>query len=208
MSTGVGRGVLPASRARFIREMPDAVLRVQQVTWSDPTGGLTGPVGTGADVAFIWLPQPDPARLDHIEVATERRFVALPAGHRLADRDEVDIDDLLEDPFLRLPARSGVLADLWLAVDQRRGRTPVIGGEVATTEETVETVSSGTGVVLVAEGNVPLIARNGIVARPVPGLPPAVLVLAWRRHDHRPLVSTFRACVEATLSAPVSQGNL
>lgn len=33
MSTGVGRGVLPASRARFTREMPDAVLRVQQVPW-------------------------------------------------------------------------------------------------------------------------------------------------------------------------------
>ncbi|HEY5822468.1 MAG TPA: LysR substrate-binding domain-containing protein, partial [Propionibacteriaceae bacterium] len=132
---------------------------------------------------------------------TERRFVALPAGHALADRQWVDFGDLIGEPFLRLPASSGVMADFWLALDQRGGQAPVIGGEVTTTEETVEAVSSGAGVVLVAEGNVPLVARNGIIALPVPYLPPAVLVLAWRRADRRPLVDTFRACVQAAIAS-------
>ncbi|MEV6612927.1 hypothetical protein AB0N31_03360 [Streptomyces sp. NPDC051051] len=44
---------------------------------------------------------------------------------------------------------------------------------------------SGQGVVLIAEGNVSLHQRPGLVHRPVRRLPEAELAIAWRADDHR-----------------------
>ncbi|MEV4621071.1 LysR substrate-binding domain-containing protein [Asanoa sp. NPDC049573] len=206
MSTGLGRSLLPALRARFARLAPGADLIMRQVAWDDPTGGLAAPAGRPAasprqsgtreaDAAFVWLPLPGPDRFEWIEVATEERVVALPAAHRLAGLDTIPFDALLDEPFLALPPESGELRDFWLAVDGRGGRAPIVGGEVSTAEETAEAVASGVGVVLVAAGNAPLLARAETALVPVMGLPPARLVLAWRRDDDRPLVTALRAAV-------------
>jgi DNA-binding transcriptional LysR family regulator len=197
MSTGLGRGLLPAVRARLAERAPHAQLSVRQVPWDDPTAGLAGDGGNGTDAAFVWLPIPDPASYQWIEVATEPRFVALPGSHPLAARERVAFTDLLDEPFLALPATAGPLRDHWLGLDARAGRPPVIGAEVATTEETVEALAAGLGVCLVAAGNVPLLEREGVIVRPVTGLDPGRLALAWRRNDHRPLLAHLRAAVLA-----------
>ena len=88
--------------------------------------------------------------------------------HRLASRD-LAIADLLDEPFLALPAEAGPLRDYWLALDARADRHPCSVAEIATTEETVEALTAGLGVCLVAAGNVPLIARDGVVVRSVTG---------------------------------------
>jgi hypothetical protein len=86
-------------------------------------------------------------------VATEPRLVALPAGHPLGARPVVEFADLLDEPFLALPASSGPLRGFWLATDARDGRPAVVGAEVASTEETVEALTAGLGVCLIAAGN-------------------------------------------------------
>ncbi|WP_433304096.1 LysR family transcriptional regulator [Actinoplanes sp. CA-030573] len=188
MSTGLSRGLLPAVRARLADAAPQARLQIRQVPWDDPTGGVStnGPGRT--DAAFVWLPVPQPERFAWLSVATEARLLALPAAHRLVHRDVVDISDLLDEPFLALPADSGDLRDHWLAVDARQGHPVTIGAEISNTEETVEALTAGLGICLVAAGNTPLIARDGIVVRPVTGVAPSELVLLWRRGDDRPLL--------------------
>ncbi|CAM5732307.1 hypothetical protein SFUMM280S_05658 [Streptomyces fumanus] len=101
-------------------------------------------------MAFVWLPLPDPERYRWLVVAEEPRLVALAAGHPLAARDRIDFADLLDEPFLALPAGAGPLRDHWLATDARGGRPVVVGAEVASTEETYEALAAGLGVVLVA----------------------------------------------------------
>ena len=192
ISTGLGRGLLPAVRAR---------LRVRQVPWGDPTGGL-GATDEGTDAAFVWLPLPAPDRYAWTAVLTEPRLLALPADHRLAGADAVDFADLLDEPFLALPPAAGALRDFWLALDARAGRPPVIGAEVAGTDETVEALQAGLGVCLLARGNAPLIAREGVVVRPVLGVGPSELVLAWRRGDDRPLLRALRTAVRRAVPLP------
>lgn len=183
MSTSPGRGgLLPAIRSRFTAEHPSAVLRLRQVSWEDPTAGLAD---GDADVAFVWLPLPDAARYGWVVVASEPRLVALPEHHRLAERDEVDLADLFEEPFLALPPSAGPLRDHWLALDERGGRPPRIGAEIAGTEETYEALVAGLGVCLVATGNAPLITLGGVTTRPVRGLSPSRYALAWRREDEQ-----------------------
>jgi DNA-binding transcriptional LysR family regulator len=71
---------------------------------------------------------------------------------------------------------------------------------VAETPDAVfEAVASGLGVVLLAAGNAELYERPGVVSRPVEGLRPSVLALAWRRSDRRPVVASFVRSVSEQL---------
>lgn len=189
MSTSPGRGgLLPAIRSRFGAAHPDAVLRLRQVGWEDPSAGLAD---GGSDAAFVWLPLPEQDRYAYLVVAEEPRLVAFPDTHRLAARRTVDFADLLDEPFLALPAAAGPLRDYWLATDARGGRPARIGAEVASTEETYEALTAGLGVVLLASGNAPLITLGGVATRPVRGVSPSRFALAWPRATANPLVRGY-----------------
>jgi DNA-binding transcriptional LysR family regulator len=196
MSTSPGRGgLLPAIRSRFTAVHPEAAVRLRQVSWEDPTAGLAD---GDADVAFVWLPLPDQERFAWTVVAEEPRHVALPESHPLAGRPAIDFTDLTDEPFLALPPESGPLRDHWLALEERSGRPPRIGAEIASTEETYEALVAGLGVCLVAAGNIPLLTLGGVVTRPVHGIAPSRYALAWRAQDHRPLVQAYaEACRRA-----------
>jgi DNA-binding transcriptional LysR family regulator len=196
MSTSPGRGgLLPAVRSRFTAAHPDAVLRLRQVSWEDPTAGLAD---GSSDVAYVWLPLPDQERYHLLVVAEEPRLVAFPDGHPLAARDTVEFADLLAEPFLALPAAAGPLRDYWLATDARAGRPARIGAEVASTEETYEALVAGLGVVLVAAGNAQLITLGGVTTRPVRGITPSRFALAWPRTTANPLTRAYAdACRRA-----------
>jgi DNA-binding transcriptional LysR family regulator len=198
MSTSPVRGgLLPAIRSRFTAEHPEAVLRLRQVNWDDPTAGLAD---GAADIAFVWLPLPGQERYDWTVVAEEPLLVALPDTHPLAARAAIDFADLLDEPFLALPESTGPLRDFWLALDARGGRPPRIGAEIASTEETYEALTAGLGVCLVAAGNVPLLTLGGVTARPVHGVTPSRYALAWRREEgERTLVRAYaEACRRVT----------
>jgi DNA-binding transcriptional LysR family regulator len=167
------------------------------VGWQDPTAGLAD---GSSDVAFVWLPVP----LDDVDVlpvATEDRWVALPADHPLAGGDRLRFADLLDEPFVALPDAAGPLRDFWLGLDERAGRPPVVGAVAETPDAVFEAVASGLGVVLLAAGNAALYERPGVVSRPVDGLAPSVLALAWRRSDRRAVVASFVRAVDEQLAS-------
>jgi DNA-binding transcriptional LysR family regulator len=63
-------------------------------------------------------------------------------------------------------------------MDARGGREPVIAARATSPDEVPEAVASGLGVALLAEGNVDLYRRPGIVCLPVAELAPAELAAA------------------------------
>lgn len=173
------------------------------MNWDDPTGGLSATGGGATDAAFVWLPLPEPDRYRWLVVAEEPRLVLLPSAHPLAGREAIDIADLLDQPFLALPSSAGSLRDYWLALDARDGRPPIIGVEIASTDETAEALLAGLGVCLIAAGNAEPFRRDGITTRPVTGLSDSQLALAWRADDSRPLL---RALINATAAARPNHG--
>jgi DNA-binding transcriptional LysR family regulator len=202
MSTSpVRSGMLPAIRSRFTAMHPGATVTLREISWEDPTAGLADKL---SDVAFVWLPLPDPGRYRWTVVAEEPRLVAMPADGPLARRIErrlpgpeipVDFADLLDEPFLALPRSAGPLREYWLATDARGGKPPAVGAEITSVGETYEALLDGRGIVLLASGNAPLVALDGVITRPVRGLAPSQLALAWRTGDQRPLVRDYvRAC--------------
>jgi DNA-binding transcriptional LysR family regulator len=195
--TRIGRGLIPAVAARMARLLPGWKLTFRQVSWRDPTAGLAG---AEVDVAISWLPVPDTGLLSWQVVATEDRWVALPAGHRLAEQAAVTLDELSGEPFIALPASAGPLRRFWLAAEDRKS-PPRIAAEAETAEETFEAVASGLGVALLAAGNAEIYRRGDVVCRPVTGLSPSQLAVLWRTGDDRKAIQVFTGifclCVQA-----------
>ncbi|MGW0806545.1 LysR family transcriptional regulator [Nonomuraea sp. NPDC002799] len=185
MQTAVGRGLQQEALRRFRTAMPGWEVSLRLVGWDDPSGGLAD---GSSDVAFIWLPVPPGLRT--YVLATESRGVAMPSGHPLAALSQVPFAALRDEPFIALPAAAGPLRDFWLALDARDDE-PVVGVTANTPEEVFEAVTSGLGVVLVAEGNAALYNRPGLTYRPVIGLPPGELAIAWREGGESPQVTAF-----------------
>jgi DNA-binding transcriptional LysR family regulator len=204
MQTAVGRDLQRPALDRFREWATDWTVSMRLVGWEDPTAGLAD---GGSDVAFVWLPVPADGLRTRVLVR-EDRWVALPAGHRLAGRDRICFADLRDEPFVALPPAAGSLRDFWLAVDARAGRPPVVGAEVTSPDEAFESIVSGLGVALVAEGNVALYRRPGVICRPVDGLAPAELAVAWRAGDRREVVAMFLDCLIPAVDgpAPVADG--
>lgn len=199
MQTSPGRGLLPEVRARLADTCPEAELSLRQVNWQDPTAGLAD---RSSDAAFLWLPLDPPDAYRWVVIARERRFVALAAGHHLAGRPQVKMADLLDEPFLALPATSPAMRDDWLAVEHRGGQAASVVAEIRDTEETYEAIATGIGVCLLAEGNVPIFDRGDVVMLPVTDLPPAEYVLAWNRDEPSPLRETFVHICAAVAAQP------
>jgi DNA-binding transcriptional LysR family regulator len=186
--TSVGGGLYQEIAARFAELRPEWRLELRAHIWSDPTGGL---LDRSADVAFVWLPAGAEDLIEVHPLRSERKFVALPAGHRLVHHDAIAMTDLLEEPFVALPPEAGTLRDHWLAIEDRGAHAVLIGAEARTADEAMEAVATGHGIVLLAEGNVSVYARPGIVCRPVDGVQPCQLAVAWRRGDQRAAVREF-----------------
>ena len=195
--TRIGRGLIPAVTAQLAQQLPGWKLTFRQVSWRDPTAGLAA---AEVDVAISWLPVPDTGLLSWQVVATEDRWVALPANHRLAPMPAVTLDDLSGEPFIALPATAGPLRQFWLAGDVRQS-PPRIAAEAETAEETFEAVASGLGIALLAAGNAEIYQREDVVCRPVAGLPPSQLAVLWRTGDDRNAIRVFTSifcqCIHA-----------
>jgi DNA-binding transcriptional LysR family regulator len=196
--TRIGRGLIPAVTTQMAQLLPGWKLAFRQVSWRDPTAGLAS---AEVDVAIAWLPVPDTALLSWQVVATEDRWVALPAKHRLAERAAVALGDLAGEPFIALPVTAGPLRQFWLAAEERQV-PPRIAAEAETAEETFEAVASGLGIALLAAGNAEIYQRDDVICRPVTGLSPSQLAVLWRTGDDRKAIQVFTGifcqCVQAS----------
>jgi DNA-binding transcriptional LysR family regulator len=186
-------GLQPAVDLGLVGDMErngQARLASYAATWSDLSGGLAS---HKADVALVWLPLPDPERYRWRVLRTQPRWVLLSERHRFAEAEAVSFADIAGEPFIALPAEAGAAREYWLGGDARAGRKAVVGAEATTVEERLELVGLERGLLLLAESNVPLYRWPGIVAKPVQGLPPCELALAWRHDEDRPEVLAFTA---------------
>ncbi|MGW0182182.1 LysR family transcriptional regulator [Nocardia sp. NPDC003345] len=175
-------------------------LALHPAAWTDPSSGLAG---RQADLALVWLPLPDPNRYRWQVLRTERRWVLLPENHPRANQEMIDFADLADEPFIALPAEAGAVRDFWLGNDARSGRPATIGAEAATPEDRLEAVGLGLGLCLLAENNVPMYRWPGLTARPLTGMPPCELAVAWRADDARPTILEFgQRAVAGGFAAP------
>nr|WP_286181449.1 LysR family substrate-binding domain-containing protein [Rhizobium sp. ICMP 5592] len=115
---------------------------------------------------------------------SQRLKLALPASHRLADRETVTVLDLDGEPFLIAPRIVGPsIYDRVIALFRSHGISPRIVQEVTPMTTLTGLVAAGVGMGFVTDG-IATVARPGVVFRPVLPEPPDLpIAAAWRLPD-------------------------
>ncbi|MEV5200565.1 LysR family transcriptional regulator [Streptomyces sp. NPDC053720] len=182
----------PRIVAEFTRTRPGWRVDMRQATWSNPTAGLaTGDV----DVALLRLPFPGQEHMRVETLLTEPRWVALPSAHPLAASDVIPFRELWDEPFVAAPAETGQWRKYWLAADERDGHPVRIGAVADQPDDWLSAIANGYGVALSPASSARFYARPGITYRPVSGVSPSRLAVAWSpTDDGNPVIQDFVRC--------------
>lgn len=179
----------------FTGRRPDWRVELRQAAWADPTAGLAS---GDVDLALLRLPFPGQDDLRIEVLLTEPRWIALPANHPMADKDTIAFDQLLDEPFIAAPVETGWWRDYWLAMDERNGHPVHITTVTDQPDTWLTSIANGDGIALAPESAARYYARPGIVYRPVTGVSPSQVCVAWSAaNDNNEVVQDFvRCCIE------------
>ncbi|MFD5558372.1 LysR family transcriptional regulator [Streptomyces sp. NPDC127068] len=178
--------------ASFARRRPGWRVDMRQAAWSNPTAGLAG---SNVDAALLRLPFPCQDTLRVEVLFTEDRWVALPTAHPFATRDLIPFRDLWEEPFVAAPPETGRWREYWLATDEREGSPVRIGAVVDQPDDWLSAIANGYGIALTPESSARFYVRPGITYRPVSGVSPSQVAVAWAPvDDTNPVVQDFVHC--------------
>jgi DNA-binding transcriptional LysR family regulator len=140
-----------------------------------------------ADVSYVRLPI-DRRGLQVRPLTTEPRVVVLPADHRLAGKDGIEIADLAQDHLLQDPDLVPEWRDIAEEITAgRRQAEPA----VLTVEEKLERVASGRGITVFPLSTATFYTRPDIVHVAVSDIGPSEVCLAWDSARRSPLIAEF-----------------
>ncbi|MEV0224675.1 LysR substrate-binding domain-containing protein [Streptomyces sp. NPDC050704] len=160
-------GVTPSKWVRIWNErLPDVPLTLLAVS---PGEALDVLRGGGADAGFVRLPV-DGTDLSAIPLYTEATVVVVPKDHVVAAVDEVTAEDLADDVVLHP-------LDDTLGWERPPGRPAI--ERPATTEDAIELVAAGVGLLVVPQSLARLHHRKDLTYRPVTDAPESRVALSW-----------------------------
>ena len=179
--------LMPLVLGAFAERYPDVDLRLRESTYADPSGGLAS---RSTDVAFV-RPPLQTTGLWLEPLTEEPRVIALPESHRLARRETVSVDEILDEPLVGNPGAGDEWERFWLLTDFRNGRPPSIAAQAETYEAELQIVASGRAVSVTCGASAEYYARPGIAFVPITDIPPSQAVLAYHAGEPEPLVQNF-----------------
>lgn len=161
---------------------PGGQLSFIEFDFSDPTAGLRElTVDCG-----IFRPPIDVDGIEIVELTRERCVACLPSGHRLASRDEVHLEDILDEPIIAAPV-PGPWRDYWLANQHRNGSPANVVFEAATVESELQAVATGKGISITADSTAKYYARPGVAFRKIVDMPECAIAIGYRGKPNGPL---------------------
>ncbi|HEY6835652.1 MAG TPA: LysR substrate-binding domain-containing protein [Gaiellaceae bacterium] len=151
------------------------------------------------DATFAWLPIIH-EELDSQPVLSERKLVGMHPEHRLATKRAVEPDDLVDEPIITPWERySPETLAYWLA-PFREGRKE-FDVYAESVDNCLNLVSLGVGVYCVPESVERFYGRPDVVFRPLAGVEPAGIALAWRRDTDNPAVAKLVEVTRAVIQS-------
>ncbi|MBK6012855.1 LysR family transcriptional regulator [Streptomyces sp. MBT53] len=188
-----GIPVIPAARA-FEARHPDVVVDVQRIEGDDQGPML---LDGRIDIGYVRLPI-DEAGLHVTPLYTEPRVAVLPAGHRLAGKEEVTEADLVGEPLV------------WHAdpaTQPTRRPHPNAGYLARGVDETLEHVAAGRGISFLARSATVFYSHPNIIYVPIPELTPDQVCLAVAASQTSPVVDDFITAAQETAEITAECGN-
>jgi DNA-binding transcriptional LysR family regulator len=156
------------------------------------------------DVALCYSPRVDPD-VEAVLIRKEPRVVLLAPDHRLAGREELELADVLDEPFCGYhPALEPDWVAFWTLDDHRGGPPRKLTRDRATNpHETLAAVATGRAIATAPARNAASMLRSVDCVRAVilREAKPAELRLVWRRDTGSTLVRSLAALARSTGSA-------
>lgn len=186
--------VTPAVR-ELRRRHPNALVRTRHLDWQE----LDALASRRVDALVTRLPLPRTA--DKLRVTTlydEPRVAILPLGHRLADKDRIDLADLSDEELVACeysPTMWGTPSP----AEAGFGPAPEPAGAEDSFEDKLELIASGYSVAVLPAGDRRSTLRSDVVAVPLSGIEPCRVVAATHADDHSPLAEAFHEAAAQTL---------
>ncbi|MFF4466359.1 LysR family transcriptional regulator [Streptomyces mirabilis] len=188
-----GIPVIPAARA-FEDRHPDVVVDVQRIEGDDQAAML---LDGRIDVGYVRLPI-DEAGLRVTPLYTEPRVAVLPAGHRLAGKEEVTEADLAGEPLVWHGDPS---------TQPTKRPLPNAGYPVRGVDETLEHVAAGRGISFLARSASVFYSHPDVVYVPIPELAPDQVCLAVATSHTSLIVDDFVTAAQSTAEITAECGN-
>lgn len=189
----VGIAVTAAVR-RFNDRHPDVLVDVQRIEWDDQAPML---LDGRIDVGYVRLPI-DEAGLRVTPLYREPRVAVLPAGHRLAGKEQVTEADLAGEPLVWPGDPS---------TQPTRRPHPDAGYLVRGVDETLEHVAAGRGISFLARSATVFYSHPEVSYVPIPDLAPEQVCLAVAASRTSPVVDDFLTAAQETAGITAECGN-
>ncbi|MGW2718692.1 LysR family substrate-binding domain-containing protein [Streptomyces sp. NPDC001492] len=172
-------GATPAKWARIWNErLPDIPLSLLAVPAAEASGVLRA---GGADAGLVRLPV-DRTFFSAIPLYTETTVVVVPKDHVITAADEVTVADLADEVLFH------PLDDVF---DWDRPPGEPAFERPATTEDAMELVAAGVGLLVVPQSLARLYHRKDLTYRPLVDAPESSVALAWPEEATTDLVEDF-----------------
>jgi len=183
MSAAVARRVLTLVDT-FHARTPDCRVGIRETALADLYGPLRR---TEVDLSILPLPVAEPDLTVGPVLLSEAALLAVPAGHRLAQRAQLTPGDLTEETFLFAQDLPGYWIEHHLPVARPAAKITLLPGF----QEMLAYVTSGHGVAIVGAQTEQLYPRPGLTCVPLAGRPAFDYALIWRTGDLNALASAF-----------------
>jgi DNA-binding transcriptional LysR family regulator len=178
-------------RSVYAARHPDVTLEPKRFDW----GGEAEALRQGlADVAFVWLPT-DLSGLRTEVVAKEPRWVAVARTHALADRADIGVQEVADEPVMWTRKAPREWVDWWAVNPRPDGSAPRWGPENDNVEEMLEHVATGSAICFGTESMASYYSHPDLVWRRVRDIEPLRIAVAWPAEEPSPLVRDFLATV-------------
>ncbi len=195
LMVGFRAGITATAAVReFAVRHPDVIVDLQRIESDDQAAML---LDGRIDVAFVRLPI-DETGLRVTPLYTEPRVAVLPAGHRLADKDQITEADLAGEPLLWAPDTD---------TQPTRRPHPNAGYRVRGVDDTLEHVAAGRGISFLARSTAVFYSHPEVSFVSVTDLAPEQVCLAMADSRNSPLVNDFLAAAHATAETTAECGN-
>jgi len=199
------RGLFPQALRALRAEHPQLRTVVHEL---EPAESLARLTRGGIDLAVVldWYNKPLslPGGLAKAPLFDDIVDVALPAGHRLEGRAEIDLDELADDDWIAWP--DGGFCHEWLLFTLRgKGVEPRIAHHAEEHATVLALVASGLGVAVI-----PRLGRDpmppGVTITPVRHTMRRHVFAVWREDaDRRPAIRAAVAALRGSADRPVAE---
>lgn len=189
----------PKILGRFHECYPEVELELAELTIAQQIVALQE---KSIDVGILRPPVSDARLATHV-LRDEPFVVAVPDTHELAERSEVALADIMDEPFVLFSrSQSPLFHSRIIAMCEKAGFVPSVVQHATQIHTVIGLVSANMGLSIVPQAATEL-NHQGVRYLEITDRPPPVQVtLAWRQSDPSPTVKAFTEIASGMFPAP------